>query len=79
MYLSETEEIIALIACGLIVIGFIVSTYKEIKTTIAEEKAKFTQQKADEEKVKELIKYIDTKNELIQTVLKAQKQIKKEE
>ena len=79
MYLSETEEIIALIACGLIVIGFIVSTYKEIKTTIAEEKAKFDQQKADEEKVKELIKYIDTKNELIQTVLKAQKQIKKEE
>ncbi len=79
MYLSETEEIIALIACGLIVIGFIVSTYKEIKTTIAEEKAKFAQQKADEEKVKELIKYIDTKNELIQTVLKAQKQIKKEE
>ena len=79
MYLSETEEIIALIACGLIVIGFIVSTYKEIKTTIAEEKAKFAQQKADEKKVKELIKYIDTKNELIQTVLKAQKQIKKEE
>ena len=79
MYLSETEEIIALIACGLIVIGFIVSTYKEIKTTIAEEKAKFAQQKADEEKVKELIKYIDTKNELIQTVLKAQKQIKKDE
>ena len=79
MYLSETEEIIALIACGLIVIGFIVSTYKEIKTTIAEEKAKFAQQKADEEKVKELIKYIDTKNELIQTVLNAQKQIKKEE
>ena len=79
MYLSETEEIIALIACGLIVIGFIVSTYKEIKTTIAEEKAKFAQQKADEEKVKELIKYVDTKNELIQTVLKAQKQIKKEE
>lgn len=79
MYLSETEEIIALIACGLIVIGFIVSTYKEIKTTIAEEKAKFAQQKADEEKVKELIKYIDTKNELIQTVIKAQKQIKKEE
>lgn len=79
MYLSETEEIIALIACGLIVIGFIVSTYNEIKTTIAEEKAKFAQQKADEEKVKELIKYIDTKNELIQTVLKAQKQIQKEE
>ena len=79
MYLSETEEIIALITCGLIVIGFIVSTYKEIKTTIAEEKAKFAQQKADEEKIKELIKYIDTKNELIQTVLKAQKQINKEE
>ena len=79
MYLSETEEIIALITCGLIVIGFIVSTYKEIKTTIAEEKAKFAQQKTDEEKVKELIKYIDTKNELIQTVLKAQKQINKEE
>ena len=40
MYLSETEEIIAYIVCIAIVIGFIASTYMEIKNTIAEEKQK---------------------------------------
>ena len=40
MYLSETEEIIALIVCIAIVIGFAVSTYLEIKNTISEEKNK---------------------------------------
>ena len=40
MYLSETEEIIAYIVCIAIVIGFIASTYLEIKNTIAEEKQK---------------------------------------
>ena len=37
MYLSDTEEIIAYIVCIAIVIGFIASTYMEIKNTIAEE------------------------------------------
>ena len=36
MFLSETEEIIAYIVCIAIVIGFIASTYMEIKNTIAE-------------------------------------------
>ena len=40
MYLSNAEEIVAYIACIAIVIGFIVSTYVEIKNTIAEEKGK---------------------------------------
>ncbi|MGB0376020.1 MAG: hypothetical protein ACPGC5_02350 [Flavobacteriaceae bacterium] len=78
MYLSESEEIVALIVAALIVMGFVIQTYQEIKTTVAEEKAKHAQKKADEEKVKQLIEYLDTKNELIQTVLRTQKKIDQE-
>jgi hypothetical protein len=75
MYLSETEEIIAIILCCCIVIGFVVKTIQDIKSTIAEEKEKVAQQKADEEKVKTLISYLDAKNELIQTYLKTKNKI----
>ena len=75
MYLSETEEIIAIIICCCIVIGFVVKTIQDIKSTIAEEKEKAAQQKADEEKVKTLISYLDAKNELIQTYLKTKNKI----
>ena len=40
MYLTELEEIVAYVVCIAIVIGFGVSTYMEIKNTIAEEKQK---------------------------------------
>lgn len=75
MYLSETEEIIVIILCCCIVIGFVVKTIQDIKSTIAEEKEKVAQQKADEEKVKTLISYLDAKNELIQTYLKTKNKI----
>ena len=75
MYLSETEEIIAIIICCFIVIGFVVKTIQDIKSTIAEEKEKAAQNKADEEKVKTLISYLDAKNELIQTYLKTKNKI----
>ena len=75
MYLSETEEWFAIFICLLIVIGFIVSTIQNIRETISEEKQKHKLQKQEEEKVKELIKYIDTKSELINSVLEAQKKI----
>ena len=75
MYLSETEEWFAIFICLLIVIGFIVSTIQNIRETISEEKQKYKIQKQEEEKVKELIKYIDTKSELISSVLEAQKKI----
>ena len=75
MYLSETEEWFAIFICLLIVIGFIVSTIQNIRETISEEKQKHKTQKQEEEKVKELIKYIDTKSELINSVLEAQKKI----
>ena len=75
MYLSETEEWFAIFICLLIVIGFIVSTIQNIRETISEEKQKYKIQKQEEEKVKELIKYIDTKSELINSVLEAQKKI----
>jgi len=74
MYLSEFEEIIAFIACGLILAAFGVSTYKNIKTTIAEEKEKEAEKKENEEKIKVLIKYIKTKTAL----LKKLEQLKKE-
>jgi|TARA_B100001094_G_C17891606_1_gene651985 uncharacterized protein YpmS len=75
MYLSETEEWFAIFICLLIVIGFIASTIQNIRETVSEEKQKHKIQKQEEEKVKELIKYIDTKSELINSVLEAQKKI----
>lgn len=73
MYLSETEEIIAYIACIAIVIGFVVSTYIEIKNTITEEKEKFAEQKKNEEKIKTLIEYFNAKKKLIDLVAQKQK------
>jgi len=73
MYLSEAEEIIAYIVCIAIVIGFVVSTYMEIKNTIAEEKQKQTEKEENETKIKTLIEYLNTKKELIDTFAKAKK------
>ncbi len=73
MYLSEFEEIVAFIACGLILIAFGVSTYKNIKATIAEEKEKEAEKRENEEKVKVLIKYLKAKTAL----LKKLEQVKK--
>ena len=67
MYLSELEEIIAYIACIAIVIGFIVSTYVEIKNTVAEEKQKQLEKTENEEKIKTLIHYFNAKKKLIDT------------
>jgi len=75
MYLSDTEEIIAIVITILIVIGFIVKTYQDIKTTIREEKEKFREQKEAEEKVETLIEYLDSKKKLIDTVTKAKKRL----
>ena len=75
MYLSETEEWFAIFICFLIVIGFIASTIQNIRETVSEEKVKYKQKKKEEEKVKNLIKYLDTKSELINSVLDAQKKL----
>jgi len=69
MYLSELEEIIAYIACIAIVIGFIVSTYVEIKNTVAEEKQNQLEKTENEEKIKTLIHYFNAKKKLIDTVV----------
>ena len=61
MYLSDLEEIVAFIVAIAIVIGFVSSTYMEIKNTIAEEKEKATEKKENEEKIKTLINYFDSK------------------
>ena len=61
MYLSDLEEIVAFIVAIAIVIGFVASTYMEIKNTIAEEKEKATEKKENEEKIKTLINYFDSK------------------
>ena len=75
MYLSDSEEIVAFIVAIAIVIGFIASTYIEIKNTIAEEKAKLAEKRKNEEKIKTLIEYLDTKKKLIDTVVTANKKI----
>ena len=77
MYLSELEEIFAYIACIAIVIGFGVSTYMESKKPIAEEKKKAAETQANEEKVKTLIQYFETKKKLIDQVVKLQDSVKK--
>ena len=75
MYLTETEEWFAIFICFLIVIGFVASTIQNIRETVSEEKVKYKQKKKEEEKVKNLIKYLDTKSELINSVLEAQKKL----
>ena len=78
MYLSELEEIIAFVVCIAIVIGFGVSTYMEIKTTVREEKEKYKEQKENEEKIKLLIHYFNAKKKLIDTVAELKKNDQKE-
>lgn len=78
MYLSDSEEIVAFIVAIAIVIGFIASTYTEIKNTIAEEKAKLAEKQKNEEKIKTLIEYLDTKKKLIDTVVTANKKLEVE-
>ena len=75
MYLSDLEEIVAFIVAIAIVIGFVASTYMEIKNTIAEEKEKATKKKENEEKIKTLINYFDSKKKLIDTVVDANKKL----
>ena len=52
MYLSDSEEIVAFIVAIAIVIGFVASTYMEIKNTIAEEKAKVAEKRKMKRKPK---------------------------
>ena len=75
MYLSDLEEIVAFIVAIAIVIGFVASTYMEIKNTIGEEKEKATEKKENEEKIKTLINYFDSKKKLIDTVVEANKKL----
>ena len=75
MYLSDLEEIVAFIVAIAIVIGFVASTYMEIKNTIAEEKEKATEKKENEEKIKTLINYFDSKKKLIDTVVESNKKL----
>ena len=75
MYLSDLEEIVAFMVAIAIVIGFVASTYIEIKNTIAEEKEKATEKKENEEKIKTLINYFDSKKKLIDTVVDANKKL----
>ena len=77
--LIDSDELLAILIAAAIIMGFIVSTHKEIKSTIAEEKEKFEDKKEAEEKVKTLIDYLDAKTNLISSINKAQKKVKKKE
>jgi cell division protein FtsB len=79
MYLSEVEEIIAYIVCIAIVIGFVVSTYMEIKNTVAEEKEKQAEKEENEAKIKTLIHYLNSKKELIDSLAKTKKSIEEKQ
>ena len=79
MYLSEVEEIIAYIVCIAIVIGFAVSTYMEIKNTVAEEKEKQSEKEENEAKIKTLIHYLNSKKELIDSLAKTKKSIEEKQ
>ena len=63
--LNNTEEILAILIAVAIVLGFVYSTYKEIQSTVSEEKSKYREKKETEAKVKTLIEYLDAKKELI--------------
>ena len=75
MYLSDTEEIIAYIICVAIIIGFVATTYMEIKNTIAEEKQKQSEKRENEAKIKTLIEYFNSKRNLIDTLVKTKKSL----
>ena len=77
--LSDSEEILAVLIAVVIIIGFIFSTYRDIKSTISEEKEKLASKKEVEEKVKTLIDYLDAKTRLVNLVNKQKNKIKKEE
>ena len=79
MYLSEVEEIIAYIVCIAIVIGFAVSTYMEIKNTVAEEKEKQAEKEENEAKIKTFIHYLNSKKELIDSLAKTKKSIEEKQ
>ena len=75
MFLSDTEEIIAYIICVAIIIGFVATTYMEIKNTIAEEKQKQSEKRENEAKIKTLIEYFNSKKNLIDTLVKTKKSL----
>lgn len=75
--LSDTEEIMAIAIAIAIVMGFAFSTYKEIQTTLAEERAKQREKKEIEEKVKTLTAYLEAKSKLMEALKEIQSQPKK--
>ena len=77
--LSDSEEILAVLIAIVIIIGFIFSTYRDIKSTISEEKEKLASKKEVEKKVKTLIDYLDAKTRLVNLVNKQKNKIKEEE
>ena len=78
MYLSEVEEIIAYVVCIAIVIGFGVSTYMEIKNTLAEEKQKQAEKEENETKIKTLITYLNSKKKLIDSLAQTKKALEEQ-
>ena len=74
---NNTEEILAILIAVAIILGFVFTTYKEIQSTLAEEKAKYNEKKETEAKVKTLIKYIDAKSKLIDAINQVNKKIEK--
>jgi len=75
--LNQYEEVLAIIVALVIIFGFAYSTYKEIQTTIAEEREKIAEKKEIEDKVNTLIDYLDAKTELMEALNSTNKKLEK--
>tara|TARA_B100001996_G_scaffold172415_1_gene131583 strand:+ start:412 stop:654 length:243 start_codon:yes stop_codon:yes gene_type:complete len=65
MYLSDTEEILVLIIGIALALGLLFKTYKDYHSMTNEYEKKIKKKEADEKYVKELIKKIDARTELL--------------
>ncbi|MDG2397220.1 MAG: hypothetical protein P8M03_06165 [Flavobacteriaceae bacterium] len=65
MYLSDTEEILVLIIGIALALGLLFKTYKDYHSMTNEYEKKIKKKEADEKYVKELIKKLDARTELL--------------
>lgn len=73
MILSDTEEILVILAGAVILMAIIGSTIKDYRRMRWEAQKKIAQKERDEEYVRTLTKVIDEKNKALQDLLKKKK------
>lgn len=73
MILSDTEEILVILAGAVILMAIIGSTIKDYRRMRWEAQKKIAQKERDEKYVRTLTKVIDEKNKALQDLLKKKK------